>query len=90
MKHEELRAKAMQKNGVKAEYEALELEFHLLREMLKTRQEAGLTQTEIAEKMGTIPLIITEMESSLSSGNDKYSPRRLIVIWKLALFITSI
>lgn len=72
MGHEELKAKAMQKAGVKVEYEALEPEFNLLREMLKARQEAGLSQAEIAKKMGTKPPAITRLESSLSSG--KHSP----------------
>ena len=71
MGHEELKAKAMQKAGVKVEYEALEPEFNLLREMLKARQEAGLSQAEIAKKMGTKPPAITRLESSLSSGNTK-------------------
>ena len=72
MKHSELKAKALKKTKVKAEYDALEPEFKLLRELLNTRQKAGLSQAEVAERMGTKPPAVTRLESSLSSG--KHSP----------------
>lgn len=72
MTHDELKAKALKRKGVKAEYDALEPEFSLLREMLHARQEAGLSQAEIAERMGTKPPSVTRLESSLSSG--RHSP----------------
>ena len=72
MTHSELKKKALKRKKVKAEYEALEPEFKLLREMLKARQKAGLSQAEIAELMGTKAPAITRLESSLSSG--KHSP----------------
>lgn len=72
MTHDELKAKALNREGVKAEYDALEPEFILLREMLLVRQEAGLSQAEIADRMGTKPPAITRLESSLSSG--RHSP----------------
>ena len=40
----------------KAAYDELEMEFTLLRELLLARQQAGLTQAEVAEKMGTKPV----------------------------------
>jgi hypothetical protein len=49
MTHSELKEKALTRKKVKAEYEALEPEFKLLREMLKARRKAGLSQAEIAE-----------------------------------------
>jgi ribosome-binding protein aMBF1 (putative translation factor) len=55
MKHDELKKKAMDIQNVKAEYEALEPEFTFLRAMLSARQKAGLTQADIAERMGTKP-----------------------------------
>ena len=70
MTHSELKEKALK--NVKAEYEALEPEFKLLREMLIARQKAGLSQAEIAERMGTKAPAVTRLESSLSSG--KHSP----------------
>lgn len=72
MTHDELKAKAFNREGVKAEYDALEPEFSLLREMLLVRQKAGLSQAEIADRMGTKPPAITRLESSLSSG--RHSP----------------
>lgn len=39
----------------KAAYDELEMEYILLRELLLARQRAGLTQAEVAEKMGTKP-----------------------------------
>ncbi len=72
MKHSELKEKALKNKNVNAIYEALEPEFSLLRELLKARQKAGLSQAEIAILMGTKAPAITRLESSLSSG--KHSP----------------
>ncbi len=72
MKHFELKAKALKRKNVKTEYNALEPEFTILRELLKARQKAGLSQAEVAERMGTKAPAITRLESSLSSG--KHSP----------------
>ena len=72
MDHSELKKRALESKNVKAAYEALETEFSLLRDLLKARQNAGLTQAEIAERMGTKAPAVTRLESSLSSG--KHSP----------------
>ena len=72
MKHSELKKKALKRPGVKAAYEEMEPEFSLLRELLRARHNAGLSQAEIAEKMGTKAPAVTRLESSLSSG--KHSP----------------
>ena len=72
MTHEELKAKALAQPEVTAEYNQLEEEFSLLRQMLSARQQAGLTQADIAQKMGTKATAVTRLESSLSSG--KHSP----------------
>lgn len=72
MKHSEFKEKALKRKGVKTAYEALEPEFSILREILKARQKAGLSQAEIAERMGTKAPAVTRLESSLTSG--KHSP----------------
>jgi len=72
MRHSELKNKALDRKGVKAEYVALEPEFTLLKALLSARKKAGLSQAEIAERMGTKPTAITRLESSLTSG--KHSP----------------
>ncbi len=72
MTHKQLKEEALRQPKVKAEYDALAPEFSLLRELLSARQKAGLTQAEIAERMGTKAPAVTRLESSLSSG--KHSP----------------
>jgi len=72
MKHAELKEKALSRQCVNAEYKSLEPEYTLLRAMLMARQKAGLSQAQIAERMGTKPPAITRLESSLTSG--KHSP----------------
>jgi DNA-binding XRE family transcriptional regulator len=70
--HEELKIIALCESSVKAEYDALEANFSLLHSMLEARQQAGLTQAEVAERMGTKPSAVTRLESSLAAG--KHSP----------------
>lgn len=72
MKHSDLKAKALSNTKVKAAYDEMAPEFALLRQMLKARQKAGLSQAEVAERMGTKAPAITRLESSL--GNGKHSP----------------
>lgn len=68
MTHHELKARALSKPGVKAEYDALAPEFNLIREMLLARKNAGLSQADVAAKMGTKAPAVTRLESSLISG----------------------
>jgi transcriptional regulator with XRE-family HTH domain len=67
MKHSELKAKLLADPKTASAYEGMETEFALLREMLKARSRAGLTQAQVAERMGTKAPAITRLESSLSS-----------------------
>jgi DNA-binding XRE family transcriptional regulator len=71
--HAELKAKALADPEVLSEYERLNREeFAILDEMLAARREAGLTQAQVAEKMGTKAPSVARLESSLASG--KHSP----------------
>ena len=72
MSHSKLKEKALKRKSVKVAYEALEPEFLLLRELLQARQKAGMSQADIAERMGTKAPAVTRLESSLTSG--KHSP----------------
>ena len=72
MTHDELKKAALERPEVKARYEALEAEFNLLQQMLRARQQAGLSQAQVAERMGTKPPAVTRLESSLSNG--RHSP----------------
>lgn len=71
--HAELKEKALQSPTVSAEYERLNREeFAILDEMLAARRAAGLSQAQVAERMGTKAPAVTRLESSLASG--KHSP----------------
>ncbi len=72
MTHNELKRIALKRPKVRAVYDELGPEFELLRQMVGARQEAGLTQAQVAERMGAKPPAVTRLESSLSSG--KHSP----------------
>ena len=72
MNHNELKEKALSKQSVQDEYDSLEPEFSLFRTMLKARRDAGLSQAEVAQRMGTKAPAITRLESSLTSG--RHSP----------------
>ncbi|MDE2887201.1 MAG: helix-turn-helix domain-containing protein [Gemmatimonadota bacterium] len=64
LSHEELKRKALANPETKAEYEAQRPEFELLDKLLEARKRAGLTQGQVAEKMGTKPTAITRLESA--------------------------
>ena len=80
--HAELKAKALAKPEVRAEYERLNREdFAILDEILAARREAGLTQAQVAERMGTKAPAVARLESALASG--KHSPS-LVTLRKYA------
>ncbi|MEH6454784.1 MAG: helix-turn-helix transcriptional regulator [Cocleimonas sp.] len=62
-----LKRKALSNVNVKTEYEALEPEFKLISTLLHMRQTAGLTQHEVAERMGTKEANISRLEKG--NGN---------------------
>jgi DNA-binding XRE family transcriptional regulator len=71
--HDEVIAKLMKRPGVRKEVERIEREEgELLDALLKARHDAGLTQSQLAELMGTHAPAIARLERSLSTG--KHSP----------------
>jgi transcriptional regulator with XRE-family HTH domain len=63
----------IEKPAVKPEVDKLNREeFAILDEILAARKEAGLTQAQVAKKMGTQTPAIARLESSLATG--KHSP----------------
>ena len=73
LKHDELKAKMLKNPAVRKEYERLEKEeFALLDLLLEARREAGLTQAQVADRMGTQAPAVARMERALASG--KHSP----------------
>lgn len=71
--HDELIETLMQRPNVRAEVERLEREeFALLDLLLKARHEAGLSQAQVAERMGTHAPAVARLERALATG--KHSP----------------
>src|SRR5450631_2532200 len=68
--HKELKTRALERADVKAEYDRLGEEFQFLDEFLKARAAAGVTQAEVAERIGTTQSAIARLES----GRGKHSP----------------
>lgn len=59
----ELKAAMLQEPAVKAEYDALAQEFDTARELIAARGRAGVTQLELARRMGTTQSAIARLES---------------------------
>ena len=71
--HEEMLQSLLSRPGVKAEVERIEQEeAGLLDALLKARQAAGLTQADVAARMGTQAPAVARLERSLATG--KHSP----------------
>ena len=68
--HKELKARALERADVKTEYDRLDEEFQFLDEFLKARAAAGVTQAEVAERIGTTQSAVARLES----GRGKHSP----------------
>lgn len=66
----QFRRRALARPDVKAAYEGLAEEFAFLNEVLKARSESGLTQAEVAERVGTTQSAIARLESATA----KHSP----------------
>lgn len=71
--HEQMIEKMMQNPAVRAEYERIEREeMPMLDAILKARAEAGMTQAQVAERMGTKAPAVARLENALVTG--KHSP----------------
>ena len=68
--HKELKARALERADVKSEYDRLDEEFAFLDEILKARATAGITQAEVAKRVGTTQSAIARLES----GTGRHSP----------------
>jgi transcriptional regulator with XRE-family HTH domain len=64
------RARALKRDSVRRAYEDLEQEFAFLDEVLKARVATGLTQSEVAARVGTTQSAIARLESA----SRKHSP----------------
>ena len=71
--HQEIVKKLMKRPAVRAEVERIERdEGALLDAMLKARWAAGLTQADVAARMGTQAPAVARLERALATG--KHSP----------------
>jgi transcriptional regulator with XRE-family HTH domain len=66
----DFRARALARADVRHEYDALAEEFDLMDEILKARTAAGLTQAEMAARIGTTQSAVARIESAIG----KHSP----------------
>ncbi len=72
MTHKALVRKMLRQPSVKVEYDAQAEGFALLDELLKARRQAGLTQAEVAARMGTKKPAVARLEAG--GGSRRHSP----------------
>ena len=65
-------ARAMQRPGFKTAWDGLKEEYAALNELLQARKQAGLTQEEVAARMGTTKSAVSRLEASIRS--ESHSP----------------
>jgi len=65
--HAELKDELLRDPEVRREYERLGPEFELIRSLVAARARAGLTQAEVAERMGTTQSVVARLESGRST-----------------------
>jgi transcriptional regulator with XRE-family HTH domain len=68
--HKALKSLALKRADVKDEYDRIDEEFAFLDVFLKARASAGITQAQVAERIGTTQSVIARLES----GRGKHSP----------------
>jgi DNA-binding XRE family transcriptional regulator len=70
--HKRLLNEMLKNPKVQAEYDAQGEEFALLDELLRARQRAGLTQAQVAARMGTKTPAVARLEGG--GGSRRHSP----------------
>jgi DNA-binding XRE family transcriptional regulator len=66
LSHKKLRERLLSDPGVRAEYERIKREeMPMLDAILKVRVESGLTQAQVAERMGTKAPAVARLETAL-------------------------
>ena len=72
MTHKAFVKQLLKQPAVRAEYDAQAEEYALLDELLKARRQAGLTQAEVAARMGTKTPAVARLEAG--GGSRRHSP----------------
>ncbi len=67
----ELKKRWMKDPAFHKEYDALESEFAVARQLIEARTRAGLTQQELADRMGTTQPVIARLESGRQKPTTK-------------------
>jgi len=57
-----IKAELLDDTDTRAEYDAMASEFSMTRELIAARSRAGLTQGEVAQRMGTTQSVIARLE----------------------------
>ena len=68
---EELKARLLANPEVRAEYDSLAPEFEIAAELVAARLRAGLSQVELAERMGTSQSAVARLESGQTLPSTK-------------------
>jgi ribosome-binding protein aMBF1 (putative translation factor) len=68
---EEFKRRLLSDPAVKAEYDRLEPEFEIAAELIRARLRAGLSQEELAARMGTSQSAIARLESGQTLPSTK-------------------
>ncbi|MFP5234376.1 MAG: helix-turn-helix domain-containing protein [Acidobacteriota bacterium] len=68
---QKFKAQALRNPAVKAAYDALAPEFEISAELIRARRRAGLSQAELAERMGTSQSTIARLESGQTLPSTK-------------------
>lgn len=63
LSHDELMKKMLADPETKAAYDDLEEKYSLIRELIRARKAAGLTQAEVANRMNTKPSALSRIEA---------------------------
>jgi predicted transcriptional regulator len=71
IRYEEFKARLLANPEVKAEYDALAPEFEISAELLRARLRSGLSQSELATRMGTSQSAIARLESGQTLPSTK-------------------
>lgn len=66
---------ALKNPKIRAEYERLQPEFALINEVLRARSEKGITQKDLAEKVGTKQSVISRLESGRANPSVAFLKR---------------
>lgn len=64
-KYKDIREKALRNPKIKKEYELLRPEFETIEKIIQLRIASGLSQKELANKLGTKQSAVSRMESQL-------------------------